>query len=160
MLMDGHFTLFDFKKADPKEISPNSPLFKIQERIAKFLQTIGTFFDGYECFKYIEAVDKNIFIVSNQFFPLIAIAPFAIGDGHQSEIRRIPVGTDDPAAVEMVGIVFKIALAWREYVELARLCCRGAALFGADRAFERNADVLIRPSAADAHVEAFVFFFV
>ena len=128
---------------------------------AQTAQAAGAFVDGDEIVEQLEILDENLVVVRHQFLPARAIAPgLVVGHRHQPEVLRAPVRADHPAAVQMVGLVFEIALARRQHGEFAGLGRRRAANFAADRAADADADVLVRTRARDAHVEAVVVFLV
>ena len=74
---------------------------------------------------------------------------------------RLPVGADHPAAAEMVGAVFDVALARRQHRELASDRPAGAQRCSVDTVLSTDdADELVVAAASDAHVEAVVLFLV
>ncbi len=90
-----------------------------------------------------------------------AIALRADGRFHQAVVRRLPVGADDPAPVEVVGVVLEVALARQEDAERERGIRRvRVAHLGGHRAAREDGDVLLVLGGADARIEAVVVLLV
>ncbi len=84
-------------------------------------QAAGALLDGDEAGEQFELLDVDIGRVRDQIDPLAAIAqPRIVRQGLQPEVGRLLVAAEHPAAVEMIGLVFDIALARRDHGELAR----------------------------------------
>ena len=91
-------------------------------------------------------------------FPLRAIAFGAARHFDDAEILRLVVGAHDPAAVRVFHLVFVVALARQEHLELE---LRGGGVgvpdLGRDRALRVDQQILLVLGARELRVEALVF---
>ena len=95
---------------------------------AQALKALRTLADRGETIEQLEALDIDVFAVRNPVLPLLAGCGVA-WRGDDAEVLGLPVGADHPAAIQMVGAVFHVALAPGQHGERGRIACRGIAGF-------------------------------
>jgi hypothetical protein len=77
---------------------------------ADLAHRVGALLDGEEVLEHVEAVDEGVLAVRDDLAPFRAVAFLADLGLHQAVVRRLPVGADDPAALEVVDVVLEVAL--------------------------------------------------
>ena len=136
------------------------------ERLAGFrqhadaAQAFGALAQRDESIEQFGAGKEHVLVVRDPFLPAGTVACLILGHRHQAEVRRIPIGADDPAAVVVICVIEEVALTRCKHAELRRVGQFGAAHFAGYRALQRDAQVLLRAGAEDRHVEGFVSFLV
>ena len=120
-------------------------------------QSAGALLDREEVAEQVETVDERVATRSDEVPPARLRAALPHGHFHQPEIRRLPVGPDDPAAVEVIGVIFVVALPRQQHAEIEPLVRRfGVALFALDRALRMDEEVAPILARADVEVESVV----
>ncbi len=94
------------------------------------------------------------------FTPVSAVGFLPDLDLHQAVVRRVPVRADDPAAVEVRGVVEMVASARQEDRELRRIGSVRIAQLTRQRAARLDEDILAVLGVANARVEALVLLLV
>ena len=72
---------------------------------ADFPQSARAFADGEKAVEHVETVDEGVVAVRQDLAPSAAVGLLAHPGLHQAEVRRLPVRADDPAVVEVLGVV-------------------------------------------------------
>ena len=87
---------------------------------AHLAQPAGALFNREELAENAEAVQEGIVAVRNESAPLRPILHCSQRRCHDPEIGRVPVAAQDPAPVEVLGLVLVIPLARHDHPELER----------------------------------------
>jgi hypothetical protein len=115
---------------------------------------------GKEAIEHIEVFDEGIVAMRDHILPLGAAALTADGYLHQAKIARLPVGSDDEGAAEMLHLVLMVAFVRQKGPELEHgvvsMCVpplRG------HRALHVDEDESIGLRFGNAGIEASIFLF-
>ena len=113
------------------------------------------FVHGNEVSEHVEVIDERVIAAGQQFPPFRAVAFLADLGLHQPEVLRLPVGADDPASVEVLGLVLVISLAGQEDPERQfRISRVGVAYLGGHGAPRIDDDQPLVLGVEDIRVES------
>jgi hypothetical protein len=121
------------------------------------LVAAGALLNRDEAVERMEVLDEHIGAVRHEVVPGGPTLGH-LGVAHLSElvVLGVPVGADDPAIADVIGLVAELALARRDHGPLPGPGGAGAALLVADRRLLDDANVLVVTGAGDADVEGVV----
>ena len=127
----------------------------------QLLVALGALLDGEEAVEGLEVLDEGVAAGRNQVPPRrAAMGEMRVARRHQPVVGRLPVGADDPAVAEMIGLIKEVALARGDHCEAGGVRGGCAALLVADCAVQIDADIPVVGRAADAHVIGVVLLLV
>jgi len=133
----------------------------VQRPDADLAHRAGALLDREEAPEHVEAMYEGVVPVRQDLAPLRPVALLADGRLHQPEVRRVPVGADEPAPVEVLDVVLVVALARQEHAERERRVVGArVAVLGRDRALRDDEDVALVLGGRDGRVETFVLLLV